>query len=243
MKKIITLAAAAFMTLGLAAQNVQETVIAIGNLTVPAVTLSVDKDVKLVQNAMSQYLKDAKLKTEKSNGFNVAVNANIPTIAPAPVNLYTLVDQQGKGKKKATVVTVSTICTDLTIDQSTLHANTRVWLEGFYPYIGRYEAAQQMAVEKQNLKRAEKAAASAMAASAAIDKAIANDQKKIADYQEKIKKLNKEIKDCEEEIKKLEADIQRQTKQKGTAEEKVQSANQNVNDVQGEVERYRQLSE
>ncbi len=243
MKKLSIFAAAVLMSLGLNAQNIQETVIAIDNLTVPAVTLSTDKDIKMVQDAMNQYLKEAKLKTEKSGGFTIAFNANIPTIASAPVHLYTRVETQGKGKNKTTLVTIATICTDLTIEPGILRSNTRSWLEDFYPFMGRYEASLQMAVEQQNLKRAEKVADKAVSEMNSIEKSIADKQEKINDKKKEIAKLNERIKQCEQDIKKLESDIQQLNKAKGNAEEKVQSANQNVNNVQGEVEKYRQMAE
>ena len=243
MKKIIILTLALVATLGLRAQNIEESVATVGNLTVPASTLSINKDVKLVQNAMEQYLKDLKLKTQKQEGWLMAVNAFVETISISPINLYTRVEEQGKKKDRHTVVTAAAISTDLTIDQNTLRSNVKNWLSSFVDYLARYEAQQQMAVEQGNLKKAEKEQRAAVAASNAIDKSIASDQEKIADKQKKIKKLQQEIKDLEKEIADLEKNIEKSGKKKEDAEKKVEQANQGVNDAQGEVDRYRQMAQ
>lgn len=239
MKKVFTFAAAALMALGLAAQVPQETNAAIGDLTVPACTVSLQKDVKLVKGAMEQYLKEARLKTSNQQGYTVAVNQTVPSIAAEPVSLYTKVEKQ----KKNTVVTLAVIGTDLTVDQTDLRDNAKSWLSDFVQYISRYEASQQMATEQKNLDKAQKAADKAAKAAAAIDKAIAKDNQKIADKRKDIAKYQEKIKACEQDIKNLQADIEKQQKKKGDADAKVNAANQNVNAAQDEVDRYRQMAE
>lgn len=239
MKKVFTFAAAALMALGLAAQVPQETNAAIGDLTVPACTVSLQKDVKLVKGAMEQYLKEARLKTSNQQGYTVAVNQTVPSIAAEPVSLYTKVEKQ----KKNTVVTLAVIGTDLTVDQTDLRDNAKSWLSDFVQYISRYEASQQMAAEQKNLDKAQKAADKAAKAAAAIDKAIAKDNQKIADKRKDIAKYQEKIKACEQDIKNLQADIEKQQKKKGDADAKVNAANQNVNAAQDEVDRYRQMAE
>ena len=239
MKKVFTFAAAALMALGLAAQVPQETNAAIGDLTVPACTVSLQKDVKLVKGAMEQYLKEARLKTSNQQGYTVAVNQTVPSIAAEPVSLYTKVEKQ----KKNTVVTLAVIGTDLTVDQTDLRDNAKSWLSDFVQYISRYEASQQMATEQKNLDKAQKAADKAAKAAAAIDKAIAKDNQKIADKRKDIAKYQEKIKACEQDIKDLQADIEKQQKKKGDADAKVNAANQNVNAAQDEVDRYRQMAE
>ena len=239
MKKVFTFAAAALMALGLAAQVPQETNAAIGDLTVPACTVNIQKDVKLVKGAMEQYLKEARLKTSNQQGYTVAVNQTVPSIAAEPVSLYTKVEKQ----KKNTVVTLAVIGTDLTVDQTDLRDNAKSWLSDFVQYISRYEASQQMATEQKNLDKAQKAADKAAKAAAAIDKAIAKDNQKIADKRKDIAKYQEKIKACEQDIKNLQADIEKQQKKKGDADAKVNAANQNVNAAQDEVDRYRQMAE
>ena len=243
MKKLFLVAALLMTTVALKAQSIIETVATVGDLTVPAVTVSLDKEVKTVQGAMTQYLKELKLKTSKEDGYTVARNAFVEVISSSPINLFTKVEEQGKKKNRATVVTVCALSTDLTVDQNTLKANTSRWLNGFISYIDRYEAQQQMAVEQGNLKKAESVAAKAAASAAAIDKSIASDQQKIEDKKAKIAKLQKEIKDLEKEISVLEQNIERSGSKLEDANRKAEEAQQKVQGTQGEVERYRQMAQ
>lgn len=243
MKKSILFVMALGMAFAVNAQSIIETVATVGSLTVPACSVSLEKDSKIVQSAMNQYLKDLKLKTSKEEGYVVALNAFVENISTSPINLYTKVEEQGKKKNRVTVVTASAISTDLTIDQQTLRGNVRNWLASFVDYIGRYEAQQQMLAQQDNLKRAEKAADKAAAGVAAIDKSIAKDQKKIADKQKEIKKLQDKIKDLEKEIAALEKNIQKTGGKREEAERKANDAARDVNAAQDEVDRYRQLSE
>ncbi len=245
MKKAFTFAVAAFMALGLAAQSVTETTMQVGGLTVPAATVSIQKNAKMVQDAMIQYLKDAKLKPQKDEqGYYVCTNAFIEEIAINDINFYTSVESRGSKKNPEAVVTVSSLSSNLAMnDPSVLRENAKRWLAGFVTYVDRYEANLNMQEQQGNLKKAEKEAAKAAAGVAAIDKKIAKNQKKIADKEKEIKKLQQKIKDCENDIKKLNADIDKAQGKRGDAEKKVEAANQNVNNVQGEVDRYRQMSE
>ena len=245
MKKVITFAFAALMTLGLAAQSIVETNAQVGGLTVPAAAVTIQKDPKLVQDAMVQYLKDAKLKPQKDEqGYLMVANAFIEEISITNINFYTKVEAQGKKKSREALVTVCAISSDLvTNDPSVLRANAMRWLSGFANYVNRYEAQQNMYAQQDNLKKAEKEAAKAAAGVAALDKKIEKNNKKIADKQKEIKKLNQKIKDCEKDIKALETENEKIQGKRGDAEKKVDAANQNVNNVQGEVDRYRQMSE
>ncbi len=242
MKKAFTFAVAALMTLGLAAQSVSESTLQVGGLTVPAATVTIQKDVKMVQDAMIQYLKDSKLKPQKDEqGYYVCANAFIEEIAINDINFYTLVN---KKKKNEAEVSVCALSSNLAMNDPTqMRAGAMRWLAGFVSYIDRYEAGLKMQAEQGNLKKAEKEAAKAAAGVAAIDKTIAKKQQKIADKEKEIKKLQQKIKDCEKDIKSLQSDIEKAQGKRGDAEKKVQAANQNVDNVQGEVDRYRQMSE
>ena len=239
MKKVFSLALAVLMTLGLAAQSVNESVAAIGDLSVPACNISLQKDVKVVKAAMEQYLKENGLKVKSQQGYQAALNQVIPTISQGEISLYTKVEKQ----KKNALVTVAVIGNDLTIDQSDLRDNAKSWLNGFVQYIARYEASQSMNAEQKNLDKANKEAAKASKNLAAIEKAIANDQKKIESKKADNAKLKEKIQKNEQEIKNLQADIEKQNKKKADAQDKVKAANQNVNEVQGEVDRYRQMAQ
>ena len=242
MKKVFTFAVAALMTLGLAAQSVTESTLQVGGLTVPAATVSLQKDPKMVQDAMIQYLKENKLKPQKDDqGYYVCTNAFIEDIAINDINFYTLVE---KKKKKEAVVSVCALSSNLAMnDPSAMRAGAMRWLSGFASYIDRYEAGLNMKAEQKNLDKAQKAADKAAKEAAAIDKSIAKKQQKIADKEKDIKNYQQKIKDCEKDIKKLQSEIEKEQGKRGDAEKKVDAANQNVNNVQNEVDRYRQMTE
>ena len=239
MKKVFTFAVAALMTLGLAAQSVNESVAAIGDLSVPACNVTLKKDAKVTKAAMDQYLKENGLKTKSQQGYEAAINQVIPTISQGEVSLYTKVEK----KKKESVVIVAVIGNDLTIDQADLRDNAKSWLDGFVQYISRYEASQSMNAEQKNLDKANKVANKASKNLAAIEKAIANDNKKIEAKKADNAKLKDKIQKNEQDIKELQNDIEKQNKKRAEAKEKVDAANQNVKATQGEVDRYRQLAE
>lgn len=242
-KKVIVLALVAFIGTSLMAQTVQETTTMVGEKTVTAYTVSLQKDVKMVQEAMNQRLKDAKLKTKKSEGFIAALDQVFTDISQNSLSLYTKVEEQGKRKDKVTVVTVCAISNDLTISQSTINGNVHNFLQNFIQYINKYEASQQMEAEQANLKKAEKAAGKAAAAVTDLENDITKAQKKIEDRRKDIEKYQQKIADCEKEIADLQKSIEKNTGKKAEAERKAEEANQNVKAVEGEVEKYRQMSE
>lgn len=232
------------MSLSLMAQTPTETTATVGNLNVPACAVTLQKDAKMVQDAMAQYLKDSRLKAQKDDqGYLMVPNAFIEEIAISNINFYTKVEKAGKKKSPEAIVTVCVISTDLTIDPTSLRNNAKKWLSGFVTYVDRYEAGLQMQAEQKNLKKAEKEAANAAAAVADIDNNVAKTQERIVKKQEEIEKYKQKIKECEADIQKLKAEIEKYEGKRGAAEQKVEKANQNVQGAQNEVERYRQLSE
>ena len=243
-KKFFVAAVAMAMSFAMMAQGIQETVVTVGELTVPAYTMSFEKtDVKTVQEAVKLRFSEARLKTKTIEGYLAVPEQLVAEIANAPVTLYTKVAEQGKKKDKKVVLTVCVTTTDLTIDQNMLKENVRSYMAGFPPYIDRYEALKIMNAEQANLKKAEKAAAAAASEVAGYDKSIVASQKKIADKQNEIKKLNEKIKQCEQDIKDLEKSIEKDKSKKAEAEKKAAAADEKVNSVRGEVERYREMSE
>lgn len=242
-KKVLSLGLALLFTLGLAAQQVNESVAIIGDLSVPACNISLQKDVKMVKDAMEQFMKENNLKAKNQQGYLTAVQQVVPAISAAPVTLYTKVEEQGKRKDKATVVTVAVIGNDLTIDQSELRDNAKSWLNNFTQYIGRYEATLQMNAEQKNLDKAVKAAAAATSAVNSIEKDMEKNSQKIEDKRAEIEKLNEKIAKCEQDIKDLQSNNEKLSKKKTTAQQKVSETQQNVNAAQGEVDRYRQMAQ
>jgi len=242
-KKVMIATMAMMLSIGAFAQNVNETVATVGTMSVPAVTISLDNDVKLVQDAMAARMKEAGLKIKKIDGYNAALEQVFAEVSSSVINFYYKVEEKGRRNNRYTMVTVCAIPTDLTQNQSLLVSSMRSFLEGFPAYITRYVAAQNMAQEQANLKKAEKAAASASSTVASIDKKIASMQNKIVSKQKEIEKLKGKIADCEKEIKDLQKKIEQEGNKKSNAEKKVSEANENVRAVESEVERYRQMSE
>ncbi len=244
LKKMIFAAVAVAMSFGIAAQTIQETVVTVGELTVPAFTMSFEKTaLKTVQEAVKLRFSDAKFKTKTVEGYLAVPEQVVTEIAAVPVTLYTKVSEQGKKKDKKVVLTVCVTTTDLTIDQNVMKDNVRAYMAGFPPYIDRYENLKIMDAEQANLKKAEKAAAAAAADVAGYEKSIASSQKKIADKQAEIKKLQDKIKQCEQDIRDLEKSIEKDQSKKAEAEKKASDANEKVDKVRGEVERYREMTE
>ena len=242
-KKLIALAFAAFVGTSLVAQSVQETTVMVGEKTVNAYTVSLQKDVDLVQDAMNQRLKEAKLKTKKSEGYIAALDQVFAEISQTSMSLYTKVEEQGMRKDKVAVVTVCAISNDLTISQSAINGNVRNFVDGFVQYVAKYEASQQMEAQQANLKKANKEAEKAAAVVAGLENDITKAQKKIEDRRKDIEKYQQKIADCEKEIADLQKSIEKNTGKKSEAERKAEEANQNVKAVEGEVEKYRQMSE
>ena len=242
-KKLIALAFAAFVGTSLMAQSVQETTVMVGEKTVTAYTVSLQKDVDLVADAMNQRLKDAKLKIKKSEGYVAALDQVFAEISQTSMSLYTKVEEQGKRKNKETVVTVCAISNDLTISQNAINSNVRNFVQNFVQYVNKYEAGQNMATEQANLKKAEKAAGKAAAVVSDIENDITKAQKKIEDRRKDIEKYQQKIADCEKEIADLEKSIEKSSGKKVEAEKKSAEAQQNVKAAEGEVEKYRRMSE
>lgn len=244
MKRGITiLAAAVMLAWGGMAQTVEETTTMVGKVKVQAYTMSIAKDASMVQDALVQRMKDAKLKVKSAEGYQAALEQKIGEIATAPVSLYTKVEEQGKRKERVAVVTVCAIATDLTADQSAVHNNVRRWLAEFPTYLAKYEANLNLQEQMGNLKKAEKAMASVSSTVVSLEKSIAADQRKIASKQEEIKKLQEKIKDCEAEIKSLQTSVEKNTAKKAEAEGKATKAAEGVKAVQTEVDYYRQLAQ
>lgn len=242
-KKVVSFVMFLAMSLSIMAQAVQETVVNIGALTIPAVTITLDKDVKVVQDAMKYRLKDAQLRTKSVEGYQAAMEQVFSEISATPINFYAKVEELGRKKNKATVVTICAVPNDLTVDQASINGALRAFLEGFPQYIGRYEARLSMQAEQENLKKAEKNVASAEANVASLEKSINNSQNKISDKQKEIEKLKAKIKDCEDDIIKLQNSIRDDRSKKVDAEKKVEEAKAAAKKVEAEVERYRQMAQ
>ncbi|MBR1550237.1 MAG: hypothetical protein IJ634_06330 [Bacteroidales bacterium] len=240
MKKLFLLPAMLMAFTMVMAQNIETQSVQVGTVTAPGFSVTIQKKTDLVENAMTKRLKDAGLKTKKSEGFVAALDQLFAEIATDPINLYTKVEKESKNSAR---VTACVIPTDLTADRETMQANLRRFVEGFVQYVNKYEAQNNMEAEQDNLKKAEKSQAKAVAAVEKLDKNIQKNKEKIADKKKDIENYNQKIKDCQEDIKKLEAEIAKDQQKKTEAQKDVEKANDNVKSVQGEVEKYRQQAE
>ena len=234
MKKLMILAAAAGLALGVSAQSVQPTTAVVDELSIPAYTISLQKDVKLVQQAMEQRLKDDKLKTKKSSGFVCAPAQVVPELGESPVNLYVKVEQQGKKKDAVAVVTVAALPSSEGVSR---------FLQNFAQYVTRFEAQQNLNAEQKNLEKAEKALSKATAAVASLDKTIQQKQDKIADRQKDIESYKQKIKDAEKDIEDLRADIEKAKSDKTGAQQTEAEAQKEVKRLEAEVLRYQQSAQ
>lgn len=235
-KKAMILAMGLMLTVGAFAQGVIETVATVGTMTVPAMSMNIDTDAKLAQEAMRNRLKEAGLKTKNNEGYLAAIEQVFAEVSATPISFFAKVEEQGRRKNKVTVVTVCAIPTDLTQNQAVLMSALRSFLEGFPQYIERYQAQQNMEQEQGNLRKAEKAAASAASA-------VANIDQNIASMQSKIERLRAKIKECEDEIADLERKISREQNRRNEAQQRADEADNNVRATQNEVERYRQMAQ
>lgn len=239
-KKLLLFSAVLAMFAGVKAQEVESVNVQVGPITAPGYKVKIEKDERLVKNAMAQRLKDAELKTKNSEGFVACLDQLFAEIATDPINFYTKVEKESKG---VSVVTVCVIPTDLTANREVMHANMKTFLEGFVKYVTRFEARGLMEDEMENLKKAQKKVESAESAVAKVDKTIKDYEEDIADSQKEIEKYRQKIADCEKEIKKLQENIEKSKQKKAEAEKELEQAREKMNAVQKEVEKYQRLSE
>ncbi|MBP3763891.1 MAG: hypothetical protein J6I49_08470 [Bacteroidales bacterium] len=243
MKKLVSLTAAVMLMAGLMAQNVQVTTVQIGETTANGYTITIDKDLKLSEQAMQKRLKEAKLKTSKAKPFTACLNQQFADLASVPVNFYFKMEEKGKKKDRSTELTVCVIPTDLTIDQEALQNNVRKFLEGFPQYVARFEAGNSMEEQQKLLEKAQKNLKNAEGDFADIEKSIKKDQDKIASKKKDIENYKSKIADAEKDIKDLESNIKKSNDQKGPAQKKIDEAKAEVKRIETEVEKYRRLTE
>ena len=237
-KKLLAFAVATVLCAGVMAQTVEEGTAKIGELTVPSYTVTLEKGAKLVQSAMNQRLKDAKLKTKNVDGYVACLQQVFAEVAATPINLYTKVEDQGRKGNKTTVVTVCALSQDLTIDQVAMNNNLRLFVSAFPQYVDRYEALTQLSAAQDDLKKAQKAQKSAASDLASVEKNIGKAQQKAADKQKEIEKLTAKIASLEKEVNSLQADAEKYAGKKAAAEEKLQKADEAVKTAQEAVDRY-----
>ncbi|MCR5423892.1 MAG: hypothetical protein K6E93_03905 [Bacteroidales bacterium] len=251
-KRFSTLLLVVAMAVTAFAQQAQETVVTIGDVTTMAYKVTVKQDAGLVQDAMKSLFKEANLKTKNVDGYLAALDQICSDISESPINLYTKVDEEGKKKNKVTVITVCAYSNDLTNDQVRLQSNTCRYAESLVDYVNRYSNMQDLGDRQADLKKAQKELSSATAKLESINKDIQSTQEKVsqkekkienlkAEKQKKIEAYDKQINDNQKDIESLNSSIEKINKKKADAEQKVQEAQSKVNAAQGQVERAQQM--
>ncbi len=228
---------------GLMAQNVQVTPVQIGETTANGYTINMDKDIKVVEQAMQKRLKEAKLKTSKAKPFTACMNQTFPDISAEPVNFYYKLEETGKKKERTTELTICVIPNNLISNQEALQANVRRFVEGFPQYVARVEAGNNMDAELDNLKKAQKEVEKAQDELAKLEKDIKKAQDNIASKKKDLDSYKSKIEATEKDIKDMEASIKKAEEQKGPAQKKIEAARDEVKKLEAEVERYRKLTE
>lgn len=242
-KKLLSLATAVMLFGSLMAQNVQVTQVQIGETTANGYTISLDKELKLTEQAMEKRLKEAKLKTKTVKPYTACLNQVFTDLAAEPVSFYYKLEEKGKKKDRTTELTVCVIPNDLTSNQEALQGNVRKFMEGFGQYVARFEAANNMEEQKKKLEKAQKTLKNAEGDMADLEKSIKKDQDKIASKKKDIENYKSKIADAENDIKSLESNIKKTTDEKGPAQKKIEGAQEEVKKLEAEVEKYRRLTE
>ncbi len=240
-KHILASIAALMVLIPAMAQSINETNVQISDFTVPAYTVSVNKDADLVEDALKERLKDAKLKTTKTQGFMAALNQVCTDLAATPINFYTKIEEQGRRSNKTVVITFCATPVDLSMDQNMLNSNVQRFLSNFVTYIDRYEASEKITSEEKNLKKAQKAQASAAATFADLQKSINKTQEKIDAKQKEIDKYKEKIAELSKDIKSLQGDMQKDNTKKAEAEKKLNEANAAVKAVEATIQQHRAM--
>lgn len=240
MKKLLLLPALWMAFSAVMAQKVESKNISVGDTTVPGYLVTIEKKANLVEDAMRDRLDKADLKTKKSDGFVVAEDQLFAEISSDPINFYAKVKKEGKNES---AVMVCAYPSHPGTSDKKIEGNLRSFIEGFVTYVDKYEARKNMEAEQENLKKAKKRHASAVATVEKLEKGIQRDQEKIADKQKDAEKYAQKLKDCQEDIEKLKANISKNQEKKLDAQKEVEEALQNIQAVEQEVAKHRSLSE
>ena len=241
MKKIAIFFMAVMLITAVTAQNVEETTVQLGELTVPAFTVSVPQNEKMVQDAMKQRLKEANLKTEKSNGYIVSINQVFNELSSVPVNFYYKIEDQGRRADHTTLITVLAMTSNTGADEPSLKGNLNRFLGNFVQYVARTEAQTQLASEEKALKKAQKEYDAATKNLEKAEKEITSNEGKIADKKKDIEKLTSKIEGFQGDISKLEDANAKMADKKAKYETAASEALSNLKEVEANVEKYKAI--
>ena len=240
-KRIIAILAI-IMTAAIAmAQNIEETTIHVGSLTVPAFTVSIPQDDSRAESLMKKQFKEWRVSTTRQNGFVIAIGETISEFASSPINFYSKIYSEGRRDNKTTVITVAAVSSNLSVDQSTLNASVRKFLATFAKRVAQDEATEKVAEVQKRIDKVKKTADAATATIATIDKDIAKRQSKIDAKKQEIEKMQTKIENIQKEITEEEAEIQKYTTKKEEYTQKAEAANKEIEEANAEIEKYKSL--
>ncbi len=242
-KKFLILTASFLMTLGLCAQNIQDTTVNIGAQTVPGFFATVSQDTKTVQDVLKQKFKAAKLKSSNSEGYTAVLGQTIPEIATVPVNLYVKIGDMGRRSDKVTTITICAMPMNIADKVPDIKNYVRRYLEDIIKQATRQEAAVALATAESTLKKAQKNHDSAVSDLTKLNKSLQKDQDKIAANQKEIDKLQSKVNNLEENNASLKKSIEKNNEQKAKLEKDIEQTNQTLQNAQSEVEKYRSLAQ
>lgn len=242
MKKLITILAVIMVSTISMAQNIQETTVQVGQITVPAFTVSIAQDEDRASSLMKKQFKEWGVSTTRSNGYVMSIAEVISDLSAAPINFYSKIEETGRRDNKATVITVAAVSSNLSVEQSTLNASVRQFLTSFVQRVAQDEANEKSAEIQKKLDKATKVAAAAAATIATIDKDIAKRQGKIDSKKKDMEKLQAKMDKLQKEITEDEAEIQKYNTKKEEYTKKATAANQDVEAISAELEKYKSIA-
>ncbi len=239
-KKLLLFSVALVLFASMKSQNVEATTANLGSISAPAFTVKIEKGEHLVQNAMTQRLKEADMRTQKIEGFTACFDQLFADIATIPINLYTKVE---RSSKSSCVVTVCAFPTDLTANKESIQENTKKFLEDFVKYVNRFEARGFLEGAMKNLTKAQKKLESAENTVAKIEKDISKNKEEIVEIQKDIDKYNAKISEYQADIKKIEEKITKRQAEKEKADQEVTKAREAVDEVMKDVDKYQKMGQ
>lgn len=243
MKKFFVIIGLLFAISMTSAQVIRDTVAKVGVVSTQAYTVSVEKNVDLVEGAVRKMLKDAGLKIKSTEGYVASLEQVFSELSSEVVNLYFKVEEKGRRNNKISVITAFAIHANLNTDPVALNENVKELLIDFVNYIDKYKAYTIMVEKQEQLKKAEKVWSQAVSSKTSIEKSISSDKQKIENKQKEIDTLRQKIAECEKSIGEYRSSIEENGKKLSDANKKVSEAEAEARNIESEVEKYRQLSQ
>ena len=237
-KHILSFIAGIIATTAVMAQTINSTSVQIGDIAIPAFTITVPQDEDLVEDALKQKFKEAKVKTTKAHGYVAVIGQTFGAIGSSPVNFYTKLEGAGRRGKQGTTITFAAMASDVSVNQELVSSNTRDALSEFAQYVDHYEASQLLEEEQKKVQKAQKNLESAQKKAEGLAKDMEKAQSKISSKKDDIVKLNNKVTDIKKEITSLESEIRKTTEKKAEIDKQVEEAAQQLKNAQAEMQKY-----